>query len=232
MHPIDIIASLRLLADPERIAFAARVFPTRLEVIGVTNPDLRIILREVKAEVKKETARSVINLAQDLLMTGIYEAHWLAYELIGSRRAYQQALTGGDAGAMNCSLDNWVLTDVYAANVLGYAWRNDLLGDDWFDARQRSPDVWQRRLPLASVASGLNTPANGGYGDTDRTLKHCRLALSDRHPMIVKGMSWALRTLIRWDAGAVAEFIREHENQLSRQVVREVNRKLATGKKS
>ena len=217
----NILSSLKLLADPERIAFAERMFPTKLRVVGVTNPNLRLVLREVKADVKDWSPRAVIDLAHELLSTEVFEAHWLGYELVGGRKTYQQALTGADAGAMNRSLDNWVLTDVYAANVLGYAWREGLLADEWFTALSAHADPFQRRLPLVACAA-LNTPANGGTGDAKRTLRHCRLALGDKHPMVTKAMSWALRTLIRWDRAAVATFVAENEVQLSKLVVREV----------
>ena len=227
----DILTSLEALADAERVAFAERVFPTNLRVVGVTNPNLRLILRELKAELKSADPRAAVDTAHELLATGVLEAAWLSYELVGSKKAYQQALTRRDVLELNHRIDNWVLTDVFAANVLGYAWQTGLLDDAWFAELQSNEDVWQRRLPLVTIAAGLNTPKNGGTGDAERTVTCCARAVGDRHPMIVKAVSWALRTLIRWDREAVEDFLEAHETKLARQVVREVERKLETGKK-
>jgi hypothetical protein len=48
----DSLRTLDALSDPARIDFAKRSYPTKLQVIGVTNPNLRLVLREFKAEVK------------------------------------------------------------------------------------------------------------------------------------------------------------------------------------
>jgi 3-methyladenine DNA glycosylase AlkD len=49
--------------------------------------------------------------------------------------------------------------------------------------------------------------------------------------MVVKALSWALRSLIRWDANAVAAFLAKHEQTLAPRVKREVRTKLRTGRK-
>jgi 3-methyladenine DNA glycosylase AlkD len=50
--------------------------------------------------------------------------------------------------------------------------------------------------------------------------------------MVVKAMSWALRSLIRWDPNAVAAFLARHEQTLAPRVKREVGNKLRTGRKA
>ncbi|MEM9928763.1 MAG: DNA alkylation repair protein, partial [Bacteroidota bacterium] len=62
----DIRQTLEALADPQRIAFAQRTFPTALTMIGVTNPNLRLVLREVKQEVKGKDGRAAVDLARTL----------------------------------------------------------------------------------------------------------------------------------------------------------------------
>jgi len=50
--------------------------------------------------------------------------------------------------------------------------------------------------------------------------------------MVVKALSWALRSLIRWNRRAVQEFLAEHDDVLAARVKREVRNKLETGLKN
>jgi 3-methyladenine DNA glycosylase AlkD len=60
----------------------------------------------------------------------------------------------------------------------------------------------------------------------------CRLLASDHADMVAKALSWALRELVVHDAGAVVQFLSEHEGVLAARVKREVRHKLATGLKN
>ncbi len=64
------------------------------------------------------------------------------------------------------------------------------------------------------------------------TLAVCQRVVTDRDDMVVKALSWALRSLIPWDAVAVAGFLREHEEVVAGRVAREVGTKLRTSRKS
>ena len=50
--------------------------------------------------------------------------------------------------------------------------------------------------------------------------------------MIVKALSWALRSLVPWDAPAVERFLEVHDRDLAARVKREVRHKLRTGLKT
>ncbi|MEO8453153.1 MAG: DNA alkylation repair protein [Gemmatimonadota bacterium] len=86
---------------------------------------------------------------------------------------------------------------------------------------------------MAVVATvPLNVRAQGGRGDVPRTLAVCRLVVTDRDDMVVKALSWALRSLVPWDRSAVEGFLAEHGERLEARVRREVGNKLRTGLKS
>jgi len=78
----------------------------------------------------------------------------------------------------------------------------------------------------------LNVKAQGGTGDAARTLGVCRLLISDRDDMVVKALSWALRSLAQRDTEAVHRFLKDHNSRLAPRVLREVNNKLKTGLKN
>jgi len=92
-------------------------------------------------------------------------------------------------------------------------------------------NVWMRRLALVATVP-LNLSSRGGGGDTGRTLLICREAVTDHQDMVVKALSWALRSLIRWDKDAVGIFMENYESQLHKRVIREVNHKLNFGTKN
>jgi len=50
--------------------------------------------------------------------------------------------------------------------------------------------------------------------------------------MVVKALSWALRSLVEWDREAVSSFLAEHQDTLASRVKREVGTKLRTGRKN
>ncbi len=60
----------------------------------------------------------------------------------------------------------------------------------------------------------------------------CEALVSDRDDMVVKGMSWALRDLLKRNRQAVEQFLEEHESELASLVKREVRCKLTTGRKN
>ena len=66
----------------------------------------------------------------------------------------------------------------------------------------------------------------------ERTLEVCRRVVSDRDDMVVKAISWALRSLVPWDPTAVTDFLHTHDAELAPRIKREVNQKLRTGLKN
>ena len=52
MTTAEIHAALASFADPVRLAFAKRTYPSEQEILGVTVPNVKSVLKEVKALVK------------------------------------------------------------------------------------------------------------------------------------------------------------------------------------
>jgi 3-methyladenine DNA glycosylase AlkD len=78
----------------------------------------------------------------------------------------------------------------------------------------------------------LNVKAQGGHGDARRTLRICRLLMSDRDEIVAKALSWALRALAVREPDAVRKFVGDNESHLPALVCREVSNKLVTGRKT
>ena len=127
-------------------------------------------------------------------------------------------------------MDSWGKVDVFAS-LAGPAWRTGQLSDARVMRWTRSKSRWWRRAALVCTVF-LNRRTVGGTGDTPRTLMVCEALVSDRDDMVAKGMSWALRDLLKRDRPAVERFLEEHEAELPALVKREVRNKLTTGRKN
>lgn len=222
---------LRAQQRPPKDDPAAGGYGTALEHLGLSVPEVREVTRHVSREVKRWPAEPVLELVRRLIDSETFEGRQLAYEVLGRHRAAREALDAEMLEDLAQGMDNWVTVDTLAAEVVGRAWANGQIDDRTVKSWARSDDFWWRRLALASAVA-LNTPARGGTGDAGRTLMLCHLLVADREDMVVKALSWALRSVIAHDAARVRAFMAEPDAELAPRVRREVGAKLRTGLKS
>jgi len=198
---------------------------------NLRTPTVRVLRRFYTHKVKSATPAEMVRLALRLLDGPDIVRRFMAYELLANHRAALAALGKGDLERLGAGLDSWGAVDTFACYLAGRAWRARQIGDRVVHGWARSPDRWWRRAALVCTVP-LNSKAQGGAGDTKRTLAVCRLLIADRDDLVVKALSWALRELAKRDAASVRDFIKEHRERLAARVVREVGNKLRTGVKS
>lgn len=227
----EIDARLRAHANPERKRVAITYFPTAMEVIGVSVPDLRAIARDVAKRLRGALEADVLALVEAVIEANTFEGRQLAYEVLARHPVAFAALTTQRIERLGRGNDNWASVDAFAVTIAGPAWRKGQLDDEAVHRWAQSPDRWWRRTALVCTVA-LNQKAHGGRGDTPRTLAVCELLASDRDDMVAKALSWALRALSVVDRAAVVGFIQRHEADLPSRVRREVAAKLSTGLKS
>jgi len=223
--------TLRSLTDPERQKVTAGYFPTAMEILGVSAPKMRTVLRQLLQDLKGDGPESVLGLAWFLREEGTHEGRQVAFELLDRRKDARAVLRAKDIRNLGQGNDNWASVDAFACYVSGPVWREGQITDKQVCSWTRSRDLWWRRTALVSTVP-LNMKSRGGTGDSDRTLMICRELVQDPEPMVAKGLSWALRTLIAVDRSGVNRFLDEYEATLPSLVKREVRTKLKTGKKN
>ena len=226
----EIERKLARVGTAERRRVSEWYFPTRLRVAGTTVPELRRIAREIGREARAWPGAPVITLAKALAASGGFEARAVAYELLSRHPAAREALTERIVEQLGAGNDNWGLVDAFSVLVAGPAWREGRVSDATVHKWARSRDRWWRRTALVSTVA-LNSRARGGSGDTRRTLVVCRMLTADHDDMVVKALSWALRELSKREPRIVRAFLDEHADTLHSRVLREVRRKLETGRK-
>jgi 3-methyladenine DNA glycosylase AlkD len=226
-----VLDELRASGSPARAKHSTAVYhPTSLEVFGVPVPAMRSIAARLARELRDAPAADVLAFAQALVDSRNFDARQVAYELILRQREAFRTLKTDTIEALGAGNDNWASVDAFATGLAGPAWRAGLLSDRRIARWARAPDPWWRRTALASTVA-LNRITAGPDGDPARTLPICALLVEDRHDMVVKALSWALRSLATRDPDAVRAFLEEHAADLVARVRREVRHKLETGYK-
>jgi 3-methyladenine DNA glycosylase AlkD len=222
---------LRERTDPKRREATLGYFPTRMEILGVSAPAMREVVRAHRAEWRALEAGDVIALAQELCDGGLHEGRQVGYLILEGRPDVRSLLDREVLESLGSGNDNWASVDTFGGWVAGPAWREGRITDavvaDWAAA----DNVWWRRTALV-CAVALNIRSRGGTGDVPRTLAVCTRLAADPEDMVVKALSWALRSLVAHDPEAVRGFLAQHDDVLAARVKREVGSKLETGRKN
>ena len=200
-----------------------------LRAVPSTAASLRAERKKISKQVAVMQRSDLLGLAHYLINAGI--ARFVAYELVLNHAAAIESITESEVEKLGDGMTHWSDVDSFSCLVAGPAWRLDRIKNKLVQKWTRSDDWCWRRASLVSTVP-LNSKAQGGVGDTDRTLKICTLLLADRDDLVIKAMSWALRELSKRDPDNVRKFLREHHSELASRVGREVGNKLATGLKN
>ena len=227
----EILDALHDLGSSERREKMKTYAPTVQKAMGVSNPEIRAVIKETRKKHGPGEPAEWIDLCKSLVATGVFECQGIAFELIGRDRKLLDALTYNDLSALGKNLDNWASVDLYSVGIFGVLWRKGVVRDNHIYALLGSDNFWDRRVAVVSTVA-LNLKSRGGIGDTVRTIRVCERVVDDHHDMIQKALSWALRELSKRDREAVISFLERYEDRLANRVVREVNHKLDFGTKN
>jgi 3-methyladenine DNA glycosylase AlkD len=233
--PIRAILSDYHFSGAKRIPVYCAIMPNRAEWIKRLRAaprdtaSLRAERRRVSKEVAALDRAEVLGLAHDLIEAGI--PRFVAYELVQNHQPAMERITQTEVENLGGGMAHWSDVDPFACFIAGPAWREGRITDRVIRGWARSKDwCWRRAALVATVP--LNSRAQGGSGDTKRTLAICEALVGDRDDLVVKALSWALRELAKRDAVSVRSFLAAHRDKIAPRVIREVNNKLSTGLKN
>jgi 3-methyladenine DNA glycosylase AlkD len=227
----EVIAALEEFADPKRVEKSLTYFPTSQRVLGVTNPHIKTVTTELKRLYAAWPPGEWIDLCKALVDCDVFECQVMAYEILGRNRKLLDTLTYNDLVDLWKNLDNWASVDHFTVGIYGVLWGRGVVKDVHIEKLLVSDNFWDRRVAVVSTVA-LNLKSRGGKGDTPRTIGVCERVVDERHDMIQKALSWALRELSKRDKQSVIDFMRRYENRLAKRVVREVSHKLDFGTKN
>lgn len=211
-------------------AAAAQALIAEIADLPIRNvPALREVRRARSSAWKGQDADFIIDVALELARRRM--SAWVGYELIRFHKQAFAAVDGALLVELAEGLQAWDTVDGLAMILSGPAWVRDPGLDGLFDRWSRSDDLWMRRLALASSVY-LSRPGKGRAVRTDKVLEICQRLAADREDMVVKALSWSLRSLAVPEPQAVRDFLAAEDARLAARVKREVGAKLRTGLKN
>lgn len=107
-----IISELNKYRDEKRVKFANTSHLTNMKIIGVTNPNQKIILKEVKSRIKEYSIEDKIKFVIDMMITNIFECQYMAYDLIGNSKSILKGVKPSDIDKYHDKLHPRVLREV------------------------------------------------------------------------------------------------------------------------
>ena len=215
----------------------AEIAATVQELLMLTSkgvPALRTVRQRLSARLRSAPGHAVVavglGIASSASMRPV-RARWIGWELIARHPAAHRRLDIQQVEALGMGNASWDEVDTFGIYIAGPCWMRGQINDQDIQRWAASDDHWQRRTALVACVC-QNTRAHGGRGNAAATLMIATLLLDDRHDMVVKAMSWALRSLIHWDREAVAQFVKMHDSRLAARAKRETTIELRAGTRS
>jgi 3-methyladenine DNA glycosylase AlkD len=191
-----------------------------------STPVLRAIRKDISRQLHSCDRALIIEAALSLIDRG--KVHrFIPYELVQKHSAAMANISWTEVEQLGAGMGSWSEVDSFGYSISGPAWATDRISDVKIKAWAKSPDRWWRRAALVSTLALNGRPQ--AQQATKRTLEICQMLIADRDDMVVKAMSWALRRLSTVDPEAARSFV--SQQKLASLIVREVTRKLETGRK-
>lgn len=198
---------------------------------GRNTQEIRAMRREFTKRLKSSLPEEVMTIAEKLLESPDSVHRWVAFELIHHHEPALSQITPKSLEKFGQGISSWDQTDVFGIYLAGPVWQRRQVSDGVIHKWARSSDRWWRRAALVATVP-LNHKTSSARGDIRRTLEVCGMLESDRDPMVVKALSWALRVLAKVEPQTVQNYINECGPALAALVQREVRNKLTTGLKN
>lgn len=207
----------------------AHYLGTKHTVRNVAIPTLRAIASKFRKNHPDLTHKNFIVLLDLLFHGSSFEEKVLASMISGKYsklltslpskkiNKWMSLLTGwAEVDSFSDEVNIWILADPKNRTLLLKAWNKD-------------PYLEKRRASLVVLCSTVRADPDMSWKTLSfqcvNTLKH------ERHVMITKAISWLLRSMINYHKDDVRRYLATNLNTLPKIAIREVTRKLETGKK-
>jgi alkylated DNA nucleotide flippase Atl1/3-methyladenine DNA glycosylase AlkD len=214
--------ALRAYGTPERAVGSKAYLKSDLDFLGVTIPDLRVVLRGWLAEHRDLDRSYLLRLVEALWKTRSHELRTFGVELL---RARASLLRSEDADLLEDLLRRsytWAFVDEIAVHLMGPLVERDAHLNRRLDRWAKDKDFWIRRSALLA----LLLPLRRGEGDWPRFVRYADRMLEEKEFFIRKAIGWVLREVAKKHPDRVREFLRERSGRVSGVTRREAERYL------
>ncbi|HHY58682.1 MAG TPA: DNA alkylation repair protein [Chloroflexi bacterium] len=213
-------------------AFIRRYLGTPRPVLGVRADDLRKLAKATTQRYKQWPDAQWLTLLDHLYGGDIFEQRALAGILLGALHLLRHRLQLAQLRAWLAGQVGWAEVDTTCQS----AWTDkEVLArwpewDAFLEELSASSSVSLRRASLVLLVTSLRRSADPRL--TQRALANVQRLQHERDRMITKAISWVLRSMIATQPDAVRTFLDAHAADMQSAIVREVRKKLETGRKS
>ena len=208
-------ARLREFADAKRAAFVLGYFKTGPgqyghgdRFLGVRVPDLHRVAREFRG--------LPLRSLQSLLRSPWHEDRLLSLLILvdryerGDERVRAQVFRLYLANTRR--INNWDLVDSSAPEIVGA--HLEQRSRTKLDSLARSRNLWERRIAIVATHWFILD------GEITTTLRIAERLLDDTHDLIHKATGWMLREAAKRDRQGTERFLRKHQRQMPRTMLR------------
>lgn len=199
-------------------------------IYNLPTPTLHTLAREFRNDYKDLSHIDIIELADMLFHADSYEEKIIATMILGNFKDTLVTIPAALFDTWLGLLTGWAEVDTFCDEI-----------DYWLrsDPDRGTPLLkkWNTDQYLEKRRASLVVLCNSVRHDPDRRWK--TLALSfietlthEKHVMISKAISWILRAMIKYHKEDVAAYLKTHTETLPKIAIREVTKKLLTGRKN
>jgi 3-methyladenine DNA glycosylase AlkD len=217
--------------DPDQ-AFIRRYLGTPRPVLGVRTDNLRKLAKTTVQQYKDWPDAQWLALLDHLYGGNLFEQRALAGILLGALHPLRRRLALMRLRTWLAGQVGWAEIDITCQS----AWTDkEVLArwpewDAFLEELSGTSNVSLRRASLVLLVTPLRRTADPRL--TQRALANVRRLQHERDRMIAKAVSWALRSMIAAQPDTVRTYLDAHTGALQPIIVREVRKKLETGRKS
>jgi 3-methyladenine DNA glycosylase AlkD len=200
----EILKILKEKSNKDLAVTAKNYMKSNLEFLGINNPELRQLAKEIYKENKEEINYILIN---KLWRSKIFEAMYLAlytlelYSKIYDDKAWRRI------NEMVEDVENWAHCD-QLCNLRSYFWqRKDFLATlfEW----TKSDNLWKRRSAAVSLLA--KNPVRIPFS-FEEAIKVLDPLMYDKEYFVQKGVGWMLKVLYQQYPDKAFDYLLEHKN--------------------
>lgn len=214
---VDLIKSLRELADPKKAAFFPKFFKTGPgeygegdKFLGVTVPNQRKVANSYWRNIDEKELKILLSSEyHEVRLTGLF----ILVSKFQKAKGIDEKSKWVDFYLQNRqAVNNWDLVDSSAHLILGaWLWDKDRSLLYSFAA---SGNLWDQRISILSTFFFIR---NNDFGET---LKISEILLDHPHDLIHKAVGWMLREIGKRDYELEFQFLRQHYSNMPRTMLR------------